>query len=364
MKPLHARLLIGPQSAVERSSGIDAREAVRPAQFRQRLASQGPATVWLQSMSAWTAPASPEIPAPASRRMASPNDKPVGGGPALDRLELIERPAQSLTIDFDPLAADEGEPVGLREQALDLGRRQRLAVERHLHAEVEQRIEPELRGRAAADRRLHLRARGPVHAPARRHAHDHAGAFQRGSVPQELQRLLRAPAQRMKDLAGIDHRLQPAALLGGALDRHQQRQQALAVPRAGIFLQGLAERQMLRLGRGREPRRVGRQKGERSLFVLPVLGEIEMHAPDQIPGGMTGLEEFLNRDCLASASSASNAASMSRQRSARTEAVRYSAPTMGGTAAAIRFNSSSAGTGTPDFACPSPTPGSAHSAVT
>ena len=50
------------------------------------------------------------------------------------------------------------------------------------------------------------------------------------------------PFYRAEDLAGIDHRLQPAALLGGALDRHQKRQQALAVFRAGIFLQGLAER--------------------------------------------------------------------------------------------------------------------------
>ena len=104
------------------------------------------------------------------------------------------------------------------------------------------------------------------------------------------------PAQRMKDLAGIDHRLQPGALLGGALDRHQQRQQALAVLRAGIFLQGLAERQMLRLGLRRQPRRVGRQERERGVLVLPVLGEIEMHASDQVPGGMPRLEEFLHRE--------------------------------------------------------------------
>ena len=153
---------------------------------------------------------------------------------------------------------------------------------------------PELRRRLAADRRLHLRARRPVHAPARRHAHDHAGAFERRHVLQELQRLLRAPAQRMKDLAGIDHGLQPGAVLGGALHRHQQRQQALAVLRAGIFLQGLAERQMLRLGLRRQPRRVGRQEGERRFLVLAVLGQIEMHAPDQVPGGIAALEELLN----------------------------------------------------------------------
>ena len=84
-------------------------------------------------------------------------------------------------------------------------------------------------------------------------------------------------------------------MLGRALDRHQQRQQALAVLRARVFLQGLAERQMLRLGRRRKPRRVGRQKRERRLLVLPVFGQIEMHATDEVPGGLTALEELLHR---------------------------------------------------------------------
>ena len=294
MQPLHAGLLIGPQRAVERSPGIDARETVGPAQLGQRLREPRPGDGLAPVGVALDGARVPGNSGARQQAHRLAERQALGGGPPLDRLELIERPAQSFMIDFDPLAADEGEPVGLREQALDLGRRQRLAVERHLHAEVEQRVQPELRRRLAADRRLHLRTRRPVHAPARRHAHDDAGAFQRRNVLQELQRLLRAPAQRMKDLAGVDHRLQPGALLGGALHRHQQRQQALAVFRAGIFLQGLAERQMLRLGLRRQPRRVGGQEGERGLFVLAVLGEIEMHAPDQIPGGMTGFEEVLN----------------------------------------------------------------------
>ena len=215
-------------------------------------------------------------------------------GAALDRLELLERPAQPLVVDLDPFAANEGEPVGLRQQALDLGLRERLAVERHLHAEVEQRVESELRGRIAADRRLHLRPRRAVHAPARRHAHDHAGGFERGHVLEELQRLLRPPAQRVEDLAGVDHGLEPAAVLGGALDRHQQRQQALAVLRAGIVLQGLAERQMLRLAFA--PRAAScRSPGTRRALLVPsVLGQIEMHAPDQVPGGMAALEKVLD----------------------------------------------------------------------
>ncbi len=105
----------------------------------------------------------------------------LGGGPALDRLELLERPAQTFMVDFDPLAANQGQSSDCASKSLDLGPRQGFAVERHLHPEVEQRVHPELRWRLAADRRLHLRTRGAVHAPARRHPHDHAGAFQAGT---------------------------------------------------------------------------------------------------------------------------------------------------------------------------------------
>ena len=33
----------------------------------------------------------------------------IGGGAALDGLELLERPAQSFMIDLDPFAADQGQ---------------------------------------------------------------------------------------------------------------------------------------------------------------------------------------------------------------------------------------------------------------
>jgi hypothetical protein len=52
----------------------------------------------------------------------------------------------------------------------------------------------------------------------------------------------------MKDLACSDQSLQPRAVLGGALDGQKQREQALAVSRTRVLLQGLAKRQMLRLG--------------------------------------------------------------------------------------------------------------------
>ena len=51
---------------------------------------------------------------------------------------------------------------------------------------------------------------------------------------------------------------------------------------------------MLGFGLSRKPCRVGRQERERGVLVLPVLGKIEMHAPDQVPGRMSAFEELLH----------------------------------------------------------------------
>ena len=214
----------------------------------------------------------------------------------LDRFKFIERPAQTFMVDLDPLATDQGQPVRMCQKPLDLSRRESLPVERHIHPEVEQRIQSQLRRCILPDRRLHLRTRRAVHRPVRRHAHGYAGALERGHVVQELQRLLRAPAQRMKDLARVDHGLQPGAMLGGSLDRQQQRQQPLAILRAGIFLQRSAERHVQGLGLSRKPRGIGGQECERRDLILPVLGKIEVHAPDEIPGRMPFPEERLHRE--------------------------------------------------------------------
>ena len=51
---------------------------------------------------------------------------------------------------------------------------------------------------------------------------------------------------------------------------------------------------MLRLRLNRKSRRVGRQKRKRCVFVLSILGEIEVHAADEVPSRMTALEEILD----------------------------------------------------------------------
>jgi len=169
-------------------------------------------------------------------------------------------------------------------------------VEGYLHLEVEQSIHPDLRRRLAADRHFHLRTRRAILAPARRHTHHYASALQSWDIFQGCQGLRGAPAQRMVNFARIDHGLQPRALLSRALDRHQKRQQVFAVACPGVLLQRLAERQMLRLRLHREPGRVGRQECKRRVFVLPVLGKIEVYAAHEVPGGMATFEELLHRE--------------------------------------------------------------------
>ena len=105
--------------------------------------------------------------------------------------------------------------------------------------EIEEPVEPEPGGRTGADRRRHLRPRRAPGGPAGGHAYDHAGLLEIGDARQQARSFLRTPAQRMEDLAAVDHRPQPRAGLGGTPHRHQQRQQPVAVGCAGIFAQCL-----------------------------------------------------------------------------------------------------------------------------
>ena len=94
--------------------------------------------------------------------------------------ELPDRALEALAIDLHPLAAQQHQRVGAGQQRGDLLLAQRLAVQRHVHVEVQHAFEPERRGLARADGAGHLRPRRTVGAPRRRHAHDDPGTFQVG----------------------------------------------------------------------------------------------------------------------------------------------------------------------------------------
>ena len=209
--------------------------------------------------------------------------------------ELVEHPAESVAIDFDPASAHQVQAVRRGEQLLDLRRGQRFAVEADAHLEVEQRVRAETRRRLAPDGGGDLRTWRTIRPPGARHAHDDARGLEAGHIGQQLKRLGGRPAQRVIDLARVDHRLQPRALGGGALDRQEQREQPRLVGGAGVFAQRAAERQVLRLGVRRQLRRVGRQKRERRVIVPAVLGEVEMDAADEMPRRVLALEKRLDR---------------------------------------------------------------------
>ena len=258
-------------------------------------ASHGPATTRDQSGSA--------LFAAAVLRDVRAGEHPHGLGerePTLRRepfglLEATHHPLEPFAIDLDPLAADEREPVCAGQDLLHLGGGQPLAVERDLHAEVEQRILAERGRRLRPDGGGHLRPGRAPGPPGRGHANHDAGALQLRDVAEKAKGLLRRPAQRMKDLARVDHLLEPGAALGRALDREQERQKALLVGRAGVLAQRLAERQVLGLAVRREPGGVGREEGEGRLLVLAVLGEVEVHPAHDVPGRVQALEEVLDR---------------------------------------------------------------------
>ena len=215
---------------------------------------------------------------------------------AARRLEPFESVAQPRRVDRHPAAADQGEALRPAQQSRDLLGRQRLAVERHRGAEVEQRLGADAARRLGADGRRDLRPRRPRLLPAPRHAHHDTRGLEPGHVLQQRVRLLHREAQRVEDLARVDERAQPRALRGGALHRQQQRQQRLAPRGAGVLAQRLAERQVLRLAVRGEPRRVGREERERRLLVEPVLREVAVHAPDEVPGGAPALQLLLDRE--------------------------------------------------------------------
>ena len=108
---------------------------------------------------------------------------------------------------------------------------------------------------------------------------------------QEAHGVLGRPTQGMEDLAGVDDLLQPVEAIRRAADRLQQVEQLPLV--AGVVVQRLAERRMAQGAVLGERGDVGRHEGEREIRVAPILGEIEMHAPDQPPAAVAALEKLL-----------------------------------------------------------------------
>ena len=168
------------------------RAAPSPASMRARpsgprsparvSASHRPATTRDQSRSPSPAAPSADTSAPASIRIASAKVSPRSAAvrstwrnwSSTRRSRSRSTSTQRPRMRWRP--SDAASNVG------DLGGRQPLAVERHLHAEVEQRVGAEAGRRLAAHRGAHLRPRRPAGPPSSRNAHDHAGRLESRQV--------------------------------------------------------------------------------------------------------------------------------------------------------------------------------------
>src|SRR5207253_5647355 len=103
----------------------------------------------------------------------------------LNALPVIERLAQTLRIDFDPLAAQENQPLRSIYQLLPFFLAERLTVERQSHMEIKQCGQTEGAGGPLADFDPYLRARRPPRRPPVGH-------------PNHNDRLLHLPRLRQK----------------------------------------------------------------------------------------------------------------------------------------------------------------------
>ena len=143
--------------------------------------------------------------------------QPIALSRAFDFAETLDHPFQLVAVDLDPLAAHQRQSIGTGEQFTDFLRRERLAIERDFHMEIEQRVVPDARGRLGAYAAGHAGTRRTIAVPRCGHPDDDTGRLQLRDIAQELQSFPRCPAEGMKYLALVDHRFQPGARLGGAL---------------------------------------------------------------------------------------------------------------------------------------------------
>jgi hypothetical protein len=88
---------------------------------------------------------------------------------------------------------------------------------------------------------------------------------------------------------------------------------------------------VLRARSSREARRVGRNERERCLFIGTVLGQIEMHTADEVPGRISPFQELPQRLLRIGEFSAASRVHFSHS-AASTSAFRYSPPGIGGAA--------------------------------
>ena len=293
IEPPYSRLLVGPQAGLEFRPGINRCESLRPAQsgqgIRQPRAGRQLRPVGVGRFAAFAGRCTGQQAHRLGKRQAV--FCRVSNG-----FKALQQAADGFLIDLDPATTDELQAIAALEQRLDLGIAQALAVQTNFHAEIQQRILAQQRWRPRPDAGFDYRARRFARFPAVRRPDDDAGSLELRQVGQKAAGIWRRPAQRMANIAGLDHLAQPVAVFGRALHWQQQRQQLLPAFAAGEFRQRFRQRLVLRLSMCRQGYRLGRQKSKRRLRILAIFSLVEMYAADQISGRITRFEEIQQRN--------------------------------------------------------------------
>ena len=254
---LHARFLIRPQRAVERRAGVgrpSRRARAAGAACRRATSRPRPGTS-RRPPGRLHRPRCPRQPASALLRRSSGRLC----GQRLGSAKPFHRAAQPGLIRPPPSApaggpSDRFRPAGPRSPAPSAAR----------HPGSSRRGNPGCRqteggGGAASDGRGQAWASRPVGVPVGRHVYDHTGGLEFGDAAQEAGGVRWRPAQRMEDLAGVHHRLQPGATLRCPLHGYEQGQELGTVRglrriRAALDrAAGAAPSRVLRAARYRSP---------------------------------------------------------------------------------------------------------------
>ncbi len=293
-EPAHALALVGAERRPERLARIGVGLAPRAAQLGEGLLEPRP------GLDARPLPVRLRVQLPVRELGAREephrlDEREAVAGAPLRLLPAAEHLVELLPVHLDPAPLEEDEPLGSLAQLLQLGLGDLLVPEGEADGEVEHRVEAERGGLALSDRDRDARPWGAAAAPPAGDADHDAAVLERGDLAEEAVRLDGRPGLRLKEPAGVGERLHESAPLGGAVHRLEEREKAPAIGGRGGLADGVAERAVLRLPARGEAGGVGGEEREGALGIAPVLGEVEVHAADDAPGGVLGREPRLDR---------------------------------------------------------------------
>ena len=194
-------------------------------------------------------------------------------------------------IHLDPLPANLYERFRARCNCLPLFFGNRRAIQRELGVKIHEGFEPDPGRLASPYGDLDFRPGWP---PPCGHPNKQPSRFKSRNPSEKLMGLACREDLGLVDPLRLHKTAHKFTLRRCTLHRSQQRKESLSVFCPGKLFKRAAEREMLRRRLVRKPMRIGSQKGERMRHALFILGQVEGHAPDQIPKRVLGFQPALS----------------------------------------------------------------------